>query len=182
MSGKGRNRAASKGWATRRKRAKWRKENPSTVELMRASLTEEWRAVQRKMAKDLPASPKRANERQGRHAPTLAGTTGHRGAQLGSHFREAEMRAFIAISLDAVALNADGARRPILVVQDERGGVYTAVCITGLNGEFRTQQSHPDPARPDAWVEVFDASLLDLIHDARLEDLKKSFTGQLQEG
>lgn len=93
------------------------------------------------------------------------------------------MRAFVHVSPETIAQNdKDGGRRPILHVEDERGGKYTAVCIRGLNGELRTQQSHPDPNRPHAWIEVFDARLLDLVQDARLDDLRKAFTGQLQEG
>lgn len=93
------------------------------------------------------------------------------------------MKAFVHVSPELIHQNdKDGGRRPVLVIEDERGRTYTATCIRGLNGELRTQQSHPDAHRPHAWIEVSDAALLDLVQDARLDDLRRSFTGQLQEG
>lgn len=93
------------------------------------------------------------------------------------------MRAFIHVSPNVIAENdKDGGRRPVLCVEDERGNRVFCQAIRGLNGELQTQQSHPRADRPHAWIEVYDADRLDLVHDARIDDLKKAFSGQLQEG
>jgi hypothetical protein len=93
------------------------------------------------------------------------------------------MRAWIHVDKNAMEANdRDGGRRPVLVVQDERGLIYSAQALRGPGWELQTQQSHPRPDRPHAWLEVYDGNQLDLIQDQRLEQLKQTFTGQLQEG